>query len=219
MEPITHFLTGACIGRAGLNRKTAYATLAAVLAAEAADMDILWSFAGPVEELKHHRGITHTFLGAPFVAGAVVAVIWIGHTPVDAPPSHDRSTPPKPKSAPGTAAGPLGLALSHGPDRRPQPSPARLDKQLRLAALLSIQSALVRGQLCLHRRASDLGVADPGFALCRGSSAWPTARLARAPSPFAAAVGPSLLLPEWLCSGAGAGQSMRRPRQCLRTFR
>ena len=80
MEPITHFLTGACIGRAGLNRKTAYATLAAVLAAEAADMDVFWSFAGPVEELKHHRGITHTFLGAPFVAGAVVGVIWIGHT-------------------------------------------------------------------------------------------------------------------------------------------
>ena len=68
MEPITHFLTGACIGRAGLNRKTAYATLAAVLAAEAADMDVFWSFAGLVEELKHHRGITHTFLGAPFVA-------------------------------------------------------------------------------------------------------------------------------------------------------
>ena len=30
MEPVTHFLTGACIGRAGLNRKTAYATVAAV---------------------------------------------------------------------------------------------------------------------------------------------------------------------------------------------
>ena len=79
MEPITHFLTGACIGRAGLNRKTAYATLAAVLAAEAADMDILWSFAGPVEELKHHRGITHTFLAAPVVAGVVVGVVWLGH--------------------------------------------------------------------------------------------------------------------------------------------
>src|SRR5580692_6020460 len=65
MEPVTHFLTGACIGRAGLNRKTAYATLAAVLAAEAADMDILWALRGPVEELKHHRGITHTFVGAP----------------------------------------------------------------------------------------------------------------------------------------------------------
>jgi inner membrane protein len=77
MEPITHFLTGACIGRAGLNRKTAYATLAAVLAAEAADIDVFWSFAGPVEELKHHRGITHTFIGAPVVAAAVVGVVWL----------------------------------------------------------------------------------------------------------------------------------------------
>jgi inner membrane protein len=79
MEPITHFLTGACIGRAGLNRKTAYATLAAVLAAEAADMDVLWSLAGPVEELKHHRGITHTFIAAPVVAGVVVGLVWLYH--------------------------------------------------------------------------------------------------------------------------------------------
>lgn len=79
MEPVTHFLTGACIGRAGLNRKTAYATLAAVLAAEAADLDMLWGFAGPVKELQHHRGFTHTLLGAPVVAAAVVGVIWAGH--------------------------------------------------------------------------------------------------------------------------------------------
>jgi inner membrane protein len=77
MEPITHFLAGACIGRAGLNRKTAYATLAAVLAAEAADLDVLWSFAGPVEELKHHRSITHTFIAAPVEAGVVVGVVWL----------------------------------------------------------------------------------------------------------------------------------------------
>jgi inner membrane protein len=77
MEPITHFLTGACIGRAGFNRKTAYATLAAVLSAEAADLDILWGFAGPVEELKHHRGITHTFLAAPVVAGVTVGAVWL----------------------------------------------------------------------------------------------------------------------------------------------
>jgi inner membrane protein len=77
MEPITHFLTGACLGRAGFNRKTAYATLAAVLAAEAADLDILWGFAGPVEELKHHRGITHTFWAAPVVAGVVVGAVWL----------------------------------------------------------------------------------------------------------------------------------------------
>ena len=79
MEPITHFLTGACIGRAGLNRKTAYATLAATLAAEAADIDILWGLRGPVDELQHHRGITHTFIAVPVVAGVVVGAVWLLH--------------------------------------------------------------------------------------------------------------------------------------------
>jgi inner membrane protein len=77
MEPVTHFLTGACIGRAGFNRKTAYATLAAVLAAEAADLDVVWGFAGPVDGLKHHRGITHTFWAVPVVAGAAVGAVWL----------------------------------------------------------------------------------------------------------------------------------------------
>lgn len=79
MEPITHFLTGACIGRSGFNRKTAYATAAAFLAAEAADLDMLWGLAGPVEELKHHRGLTHTLVGAPVVAAVVVGAIWLTH--------------------------------------------------------------------------------------------------------------------------------------------
>jgi inner membrane protein len=79
MEPVTHFLTGACIGRAGLNRKTAYATLTAVLAAEAADMDVLWALRGPVESLKHHRGITHTFIGVPVVAGVIVTLVALLH--------------------------------------------------------------------------------------------------------------------------------------------
>src|SRR6201987_6002905 len=79
MEPVTHFLTGACIGRAGFNRKTAYATLAATLAAEAADTDILWGFRGQVTELQHHRGITHTFIAIPVVAAVIVGFIWIFH--------------------------------------------------------------------------------------------------------------------------------------------
>jgi inner membrane protein len=79
MEPITHFLTGACIGRAGFNRKTAYATLAATLAAEAADLDVFWGIAGPVAELQHHRGITHTFIGVPFVAAAATGLVWLIH--------------------------------------------------------------------------------------------------------------------------------------------
>ncbi len=72
MEPVTHFLTGACIGRAGLNRKTACATLVGTLAAEAADLDMFWAIRGPVDELKHHRGITHTFIAAPVVALIIV---------------------------------------------------------------------------------------------------------------------------------------------------
>jgi inner membrane protein len=77
MEPITHFLTGACIGRAGFSRKTAYAALVATLAAEAADLDIVWGFAGPVAELKHHRGITHTLIAVPVVAAVTTAAVWL----------------------------------------------------------------------------------------------------------------------------------------------
>jgi inner membrane protein len=79
MEPVTHFLTGACLGRAGLNRKTRYATLAAVLAAEAGDLDVLWGFAGPVAGLQHHRGITHTFVAVPVVAAVVTGAVWLFH--------------------------------------------------------------------------------------------------------------------------------------------
>src|SRR4051794_32132814 len=79
MEPLTHFFTGACLGRAGLNRKSAYATLGATLAAEAADMDVFWGLRGPVEGLKHHRGITHTFVGVPIVAAVIVGLVWMLH--------------------------------------------------------------------------------------------------------------------------------------------
>lgn len=79
MEPVTHFLTGACLGRAGCNRKTAYATLAMVLGAEAPDLDLLWKIRGPVAEFEHHRGMTHTLLGAPFMALLVTAFLWMWH--------------------------------------------------------------------------------------------------------------------------------------------
>src|ERR1700757_45676 len=77
MEPVTHFLTGACLARSGFNRKAAYATLAMTLAAEAPDLDILWAIRGPVAGFQHHRGITHTFLGAPFVALAATGLVWL----------------------------------------------------------------------------------------------------------------------------------------------
>ena len=86
MDPVTHFLTGACLGRSGFNRRTAYATLAMTLAAEAPDMDIFWGLRGPVAGFGHHRGITHTFLGAPFVALAVTGVVWLWHRSRRKPP-------------------------------------------------------------------------------------------------------------------------------------
>ena len=77
MEPLTHFLTGACLGRAGFNRRTALATLTMTLAAEAPDIDILADFKSPVFEFAHHRGFTHSFLGLIPVCAAVVGVVYL----------------------------------------------------------------------------------------------------------------------------------------------
>ncbi len=77
MEPVTHFLTGACLARAGFNRKTAYATLTMTLAAEAPDIDVVWSLGGPVTGFAHHRGMTHTLLGAPLMALVITGLVWV----------------------------------------------------------------------------------------------------------------------------------------------
>jgi inner membrane protein len=79
MEPVTHLLTGACLSRAGFNRRAAYATLAMTLAAEAPDLDFVWNLGGPVAAFQHHRGITHTLIGAPVVAGAVTGFVYLWH--------------------------------------------------------------------------------------------------------------------------------------------
>jgi inner membrane protein len=77
LEPITHFLTGACLARAGFNRKTALATATMTLAAEAPDIDVLGGFKGPVYGFAHHRGFTHSFLGLFLVSAAVVGLIYL----------------------------------------------------------------------------------------------------------------------------------------------
>jgi inner membrane protein len=77
LEPVTHFLFGAAMGRAGLNRKTALATATLTLAAEAPDLDVLSRFGGSAFGLNHHRGFTHSLLGVPLVAAAVVGFIYL----------------------------------------------------------------------------------------------------------------------------------------------
>ena len=78
MEPVTHFLTGACLGRAGLNRKTALATLTLTLAAEAPDLDVLAGFfRGRAFGFAHHRGFTHSFVGILIDAIVVVGFVYL----------------------------------------------------------------------------------------------------------------------------------------------
>ena len=77
LEPITHFLTGACLGRAGFNRKTALATATMTLAAEAPDLDVFWGFKGPVYGFAHHRGFTHSFLGSVLISAMVTGFMYL----------------------------------------------------------------------------------------------------------------------------------------------
>src|SRR5271169_1999080 len=65
------------MGRAGLNRKTALATLTITLAAEAPDLDVLGEFKGRVFGFAHHRGFTHSFLGIALVSAVVVGLMYV----------------------------------------------------------------------------------------------------------------------------------------------
>ena len=65
------------MGRAGLNRKTALATLTLTLAAEAPDLDVLSRIRGPAFGFAHHRGFTHSFLGVPLDAALVVGFVYL----------------------------------------------------------------------------------------------------------------------------------------------
>jgi inner membrane protein len=101
MEPVTHILTGACLSRAGLNRRAAHATLTMAIAAEFPDIDTLWGLRGPVAAFQHHRGITHTFVALPVEAAIVVGAVYILHrifakrtVGTDAP--RPKSAPPAP---------------------------------------------------------------------------------------------------------------------------
>ncbi len=65
------------MGRAGLNRKTALATLTLTLAAEAPDLDVIGVFRGPAFGFAHHRGFTHSFLGVLIDALVVVGFVYL----------------------------------------------------------------------------------------------------------------------------------------------
>jgi len=77
MDNLTHTLTGIALSRAGLNRKTRFATLALIVGSNAPDVDILTRFKGSVAYLEYHRGITHSLLGASGLAVVLAFLIYI----------------------------------------------------------------------------------------------------------------------------------------------
>lgn len=76
MDNLTHSLTGIAMSQAGLNRKTRFATLALVLASNAPDVDIVTRFRSSAAYFEHHRGITHSFLGATVLAIIIAGSIY-----------------------------------------------------------------------------------------------------------------------------------------------
>jgi inner membrane protein len=75
MDPLTHTLTGLAVSRIGLNRFTAHATPILLLAANAADCDLVSWAGGPAAYLHYHRHITHSFFAIPFLAVLPVLLV------------------------------------------------------------------------------------------------------------------------------------------------
>lgn len=64
MENLTHSLVGLAAAKAGLERLSPGATALCILAANAPDADVVTSLWGRWVYLHHHRGITHSIVGA-----------------------------------------------------------------------------------------------------------------------------------------------------------
>src|SRR4051794_19436447 len=64
MENLTHSLVGLAAAKAGLERLSPGATVLCVVAANAPDADVVTTWWGKWVYLHHHRGITHSIIGA-----------------------------------------------------------------------------------------------------------------------------------------------------------
>ena len=68
MDNLTHTLTAVALSHAGLHRKTRFATLTLIVAANLPDIDVVSRFWGSATYLKYHRGFTHSILGVSLLA-------------------------------------------------------------------------------------------------------------------------------------------------------
>ncbi|HEV7474962.1 MAG TPA: metal-dependent hydrolase [Pyrinomonadaceae bacterium] len=79
MDNLTHSLIGLAAAKAGLEKLSPGATTLCLLAANSPDADIVvLIFGGRWEFLQHHRGITHSIVGALALAIALPVIFWLG---------------------------------------------------------------------------------------------------------------------------------------------
>jgi len=74
MDPLTHFLSGVVLSRAGLGPLSPQARWVVPLAAMAPDVDVVANFWGNETYLAWHRQWTHSLVAAPLVAALPVAL-------------------------------------------------------------------------------------------------------------------------------------------------
>ncbi|RMD64943.1 MAG: metal-dependent hydrolase, partial [Planctomycetota bacterium] len=72
MDPLTHALAGAALGRAAARPLSGRPLALLVLLSLAPDADIVLSWISDVVYLKYHRGVTHSLLMLPLW-------IWLAH--------------------------------------------------------------------------------------------------------------------------------------------
>lgn len=76
VENLAHSLVGGCLGRAGLAEKVPGGTLALVVVANIADVDVVSGYWGQLFYLKYHRGITHSIIGGLVISAACAVLLW-----------------------------------------------------------------------------------------------------------------------------------------------
>jgi len=77
LDNITHTLAGALLAEMGLRRRSRFAFAACLLGANAPDIDVFAPLAFPVDGIEFHRGPLHAVFAWPFLAAAIVAILWL----------------------------------------------------------------------------------------------------------------------------------------------
>ena len=79
MDPITHGIAGALIGKGFFSEKHGpTAVFAVMLGSVFPDIDVTADFFSndPLATIRFHRGFTHSFLGLPLFAAALAGLLW-----------------------------------------------------------------------------------------------------------------------------------------------